>query len=140
MDYVVLAADDEKELLDVLELYLAKENIILLKTYNGKDALALFNEQPVHLLLLDIMMPEVDGYTVLREIRKKSDVPAIMISAKDTDNDKILGLDLGADDYITKPFNPMEVVARIRAQLRRNYLLQPQAKEEDAEKNKIIFF
>lgn len=140
MDYVVLVADDEKELLDVLELYLAKENIQLLKAYNGVDALDLFHKQTVHLLLLDVMMPKMDGFTTLREIRKESEVPAIMITAKDTDNDKILGLDLGADDYITKPFNPMEVVARIKAQLRRNYILNPSIQEVESTEKSLIFF
>lgn len=126
MTYKVLAADDEQELLDVLELYLAKDDIELVKATNGKAALEAFHSQEVHLLLLDIMMPELDGYSVLRQVRSSSNVPAIMISAKNSDNDKILGLELGADDYITKPFNPMEVAARVKAHLRRNYRLTAQ--------------
>ena len=124
-NYTVLAADDEKELLEVLELYLAKDHIKVLKAASGTDALTIFREQSVHLVLLDIMMPGMDGYGVLREIRKESNVPAIMISARDTGNDKILGLELGADDYITKPFDPMEVAARVKAQLRRSYQFTP---------------
>ena len=121
MDYTILAADDEIELLDTLELYLNRENIRLLKADNGRRALELFEKEDPHLLLLDIMMPEMDGFTVLKKIRETSKVPAIMLTAKGEDYDKILGLELGADDYITKPYNPMEVVARVKAQLRRSY-------------------
>jgi len=119
--YTVLAADDEIELLEVLQLYLEKEGISLLKAADGLEALELFRASEVHLLLLDIMMPKMNGYNVLKEIRKSSSIPAIMLTAKDSDHDKIIGLELGADDYITKPFNPLEVAARIKAQLRRNY-------------------
>ncbi|MDR0784071.1 MAG: response regulator transcription factor [Propionibacteriaceae bacterium] len=121
MEYTVLAADDELELLDVLDLYLSKEGIRLLKAGNGRDALALFRTETVHLLLLDIMMPELDGYGVLQEVRKTSSIPVIILSARAEDHEKILGLELGADDYIAKPFNPMEATARIKAQLRRTY-------------------
>lgn len=121
MEYKILAADDEIELLDALELYLSKENITLIKAKDGLEAMNLFYSEEVHLLLLDIMMPKIDGFSVLRRIREKSKVPAIMITARGEDYDKILGLELGADDYISKPFNPLEVVARIKAQLRRNY-------------------
>lgn len=121
MKYKVLAADDETELLDALELYTERENIELIKADSGISALELFAKETPHLVLLDIMMPEPDGFSVLRRIRAKSSVPAIMLTARGEDYDKILGLELGADDYITKPFNPMEVVARIKAQLRRCY-------------------
>lgn len=121
MEYKVLAADDEKELLDALELYIARENICLVKAANGVEAIELFRREAPHLVLLDIMMPGLDGFSVLRKIREESKVPAIMVTARGEDYDKILGLELGADDYITKPFNPLEVVARIKAQLRRNY-------------------
>lgn len=121
MGYRVLAADDETELLDALELYTERENITLVKTDNGISALELFRSEKPHLVLLDIMMPGLDGFAVLRRIRAESKVPAIMVTARGQDYDKILGLELGADDYITKPYNPMEVVARIKAQLRRNY-------------------
>jgi DNA-binding response OmpR family regulator len=119
--YTVLAADDEQELLDVLELYLAKEDIKLIKARDGREALERFRSNEVHLVLLDIMMPGPDGLSVLREIRATSAVPAIMITARSADHEKILALDLGADDYVTKPFNPMEVAARVKAQLRRSY-------------------
>ncbi len=131
MEYVVLAADDEIELLDVLELYMGKEQIKLLKAADGIEAMRIFGEQTVHLVLLDVMMPKLDGFGVLRKIRETSKIPAIMCTAKGEDYDKILGLELGADDYITKPYNPMEVVARIKAQLRRSYdYLVEQKKEE----------
>ncbi len=121
MEYKVLAADDETELLDALELYTERENIKLIKADNGIAAFDLFRREKPHLVLLDIMMPGLDGFTVLKKIRAESSVPAIMFTARGEDYDKILGLSLGADDYITKPFNPMVVVARIKAQLRRNY-------------------
>lgn len=121
MRYKVLAADDETELLDALELYTEREDIQLIKADNGLTALELFGSEKPHLVLLDIMMPGLDGFAVLRRIRAQSKVPAIMITARGQDYDKILGLELGADDYITKPYNPLEVVARIKAQLRRNY-------------------
>ena len=121
MEYKVLAADDETELLDALELYTEREHICLIKADNGITALELFRREKPHLVLLDIMMPGLDGFSVLKKIRTKSSVPAIMLTARDQDYDKILGLELGADDYITKPYNPMVVVARIKAQLRRNY-------------------
>ncbi|MDE5891534.1 MAG: response regulator transcription factor [Acetatifactor sp.] len=121
MGYKVLAADDETELLDALELYTEREGIRLIKADNGLTALELFGSEKPHLVLLDIMMPGLDGFAVLRRIREQSKVPAIMITARGQDYDKILGLELGADDYITKPYNPLEVVARIKAQLRRNY-------------------
>lgn len=121
MEYKVLAADDETELLDALELYTERENITLIKADNGITALELFRSEKPHLVLLDIMMPGMDGFAVLKRIRAESSVPAIMLTARDEDYDKILGLELGADDYITKPYNPMVVVARIKAQLRRSY-------------------
>ena len=121
MEYKVLAADDETELLDALELYTERENIKLIKTDNGITALELFRSEKPHLVLLDIMMPGLDGFAVLKKIRDESKIPAIMLTARDEDYDTILGLELGADDYITKPYNPMVVVGRIKAQLRRNY-------------------
>lgn len=121
MRYKVLAADDETELLDTLELYTEREDIELIKADGGVSALELFAKEKPHLVLLDIMMPEPDGFSVLRRIRAESSVPAIMLTARGEDYDKILGLELGADDYITKPFNPLEVVARIKALLRRSY-------------------
>ena len=121
MQYTVLAADDETELIDTLELYAERENIKLLKADNCITALELFRREKPHLVLLDIMMPGLDGFQVLRKIREESKVPAIMLTARGEDYDKILGLELGADDYITKPYNPLVVIARIKAQLRRCY-------------------
>lgn len=121
MEYKILAADDEIELLDALELYTEREHMKLIKADNGVTAIELFRKEKPHLVLLDIMMPGMDGFSVLKKIREESKVPAIMLTARDEDYDKILGLELGADDYITKPYNPMVVVARIKAQLRRNY-------------------
>jgi len=121
MKYKVLAADDEIELLEALELYTEREDIELIRADNGVSALALFQKEKPHLVMLDIMMPAMDGFAVLKRIRAESNVPVIMLTARDADYDKILGLEIGADDYITKPYNPMVVVARIKAQLRRNY-------------------
>lgn len=121
MGYTVLGADDEIEILNSLELFMDKEGIRFLKADNGISALETFKREQPHMVLLDVMMPGLDGFSVLRKIRETSHVPAIMITAKGEDYDKILGLELGADDYITKPFNPLEVMARIKAQLRRNY-------------------
>lgn len=131
MEYKVLAADDEWELLEALELYMQKEKLQLIKAENGIKALELFRQEKPHLLLLDIMMPGLDGFSVLKRIREESKVPAIMLTARGEDYDKILGLELGADDYITKPYNPMEVVARIKAQLRRNYDYQGTESEKE---------
>ncbi len=133
MKYKVLAADDEIELLDALELFLEKEQIELQKAGDGITALSLFEKNPPHLVLLDIMMPGLDGFSVLRKIRETSKVPVIMVTAKGADYDKILGLELGADDYITKPYNPMEVVARVKAGLRRNYDYREEACKEPQE-------
>ena len=121
MQYTILAADDETELIDALELYAERDGIKLLKADNGITALEIFRREKPHLVLLDIMMPGLDGFQVLRRIREESKVPAIMLTARGEDYDKILGLELGADDYITKPYNPLVVMARIKAQLRRNY-------------------
>ena len=133
MEYKILAADDETELLDALELYTERENIKLIKTDNGITALELFQSEKPHLVLLDIMMPGLDGFSVLKKIRAESSVPAIMITARGEDYDKILGLEIGADDYITKPYNPMVVVARIKAHLRRSYGFMDGSKSENSE-------
>lgn len=131
--YVIMAADDEQELLETLELFLARENMILVKAKDGKEALAVFESEQPDLILLDIMMPEMDGFSVLRKIRETSRVPAIMMTARAEDYDKILGLELGADDYVTKPYNPMEVVARVKAQLRRTYSYAEALTEKESE-------
>lgn len=115
----ILIADDEKEIVDLLELYLEKEGFVVQSAYTGIDAWRIIQEQDVDMAILDIMMPGIDGYRLVKKIRESRHIPVLMLSAKREDHDKILGLELGADDYMTKPFNPMEVVARVKAQLRR---------------------
>lgn len=123
MGYKILIADDEQEIRDVLRLYLEKDGYEITEAQDGLEAMKLLGEQEYDLLLLDIMMPGMDGYRVLRNIREKNNVPVIMLSARGTESDKILGLDLGADDYITKPFAPLEAVARVKSNIRRFYAL-----------------
>ena len=115
----ILIVDDEKEITDLLEIYLKNENYLVRKFYNPLDALAYLEKEPVSLAILDVMMPEMDGFTLCQKIRQKYLFPIIMLTAKVEDIDKIQGLTLGADDYIVKPFNPLEVVARVKTQLRR---------------------
>ena len=127
-----MLCDDEKEILDVLELYLNKEGFKTIKAKDGVEALNIRKKEKIDLAIIDIMMPKIDGYRVLKEIRKESNIPIILLSAKSQDDDKILGLDVGADDYITKPFNPLEVMARVKAQIRRVYkLTDGEANEKD---------
>jgi DNA-binding response OmpR family regulator len=117
--YYVLVVDDEKEIRDAIEIYLKNEGIIVLKAQDGIEALEILNEREVHLIVLDVMMPRLDGISATFKIREKQNIPIIILSAKTEDTDKILGLQVGADDYVTKPFNPMELVARVKSQLRR---------------------
>lgn len=123
MAYTVLIADDEKEIRSVLRLYLENAGYRVLEAADGIEAERIFADEKVDLCLLDIMMPGKDGYQVLRGIRSVSNIPVIMITAKDQDPEKILGLDLGADDYMVKPFNPLEAVARTNSMIRRYYRL-----------------
>lgn len=115
----VLVVDDEKEIRDAIEIYLRGENLNVIKAGDGLEALEKLDENDIHLILLDIMMPKMDGIRTCLNIREKKNIPIIMLSAKSEDSDKILGLNVGADDYITKPFNHLELVARVKAQLRR---------------------
>ncbi len=115
----ILICDDEKDIVNALKIYLADPDRTLFEAYSGKQALEVLSTQEIHLVLLDIMMPEMDGISALAKIREISNVPVILLTAKSEDSDKILGLNVGADDYITKPFNPLEVGARVRSQLRR---------------------
>ncbi|MDQ0223921.1 response regulator transcription factor [Metabacillus niabensis] len=124
-DYVVLVVDDDKEIRDGIEIYLRNEGFIVLKAQDGLEAIDILTEQDVHLILLDIMMPKLDGISTTFKIREKKNIPIIMLSAKSEDTDKILGLQVGADDYITKPFNPLELIARVKSQLRRYVQLGP---------------
>ncbi len=121
MSYKILIADDEPEIRDLLRLYLENEKYEVVEAVNGIDALRLMDDEKPDLIMLDIMMPQMDGYQVLKHIREDNNVPVIIISAKDEDSEKILGLNLGADDYIAKPFNPLEVIARVNSALRRFY-------------------
>ena len=121
MSYKILIADDEPEIRDLLRLYLENEKYEVVEAVNGIDVLRLMDDEKPDLIMLDIMMPQMDGYQVLKHIREDNNVPVIMISAKDEDSEKILGLNLGADDYIAKPFNPLEVIARVNSALRRFY-------------------
>ena len=115
----VLVIDDEKAIADLIELYLRNENYCVFKFYNGQDALAFMDGESVDLAILDVMLPDVSGFTICQRIREKHNFPVIMLTAKGEEIDKITGLALGADDYITKPFRPLEMVARVKAQLRR---------------------
>ena len=115
----VLVCDDDKEIVDAIEIYLSQEGYRILKAYDGLQALEILQREEIHLLILDIMMPRMDGIRAMLKIREESSIPIIVLSAKSQDTDKILGLNMGADDYVTKPFNPLELVARARSQLRR---------------------
>ncbi len=119
LDTKILIVDDDENIADLVELYFEKEGYKVYKAHNGRDAIKIFKEKDPEIIVLDIMMPEMDGYEVLREIRKTSQVPIIMLSAKGETFDRVLGLELGADDYMVKPFEAKELVARVRAVLRR---------------------
>ena len=115
----VLVVDDDKEIVDAIDIYLRNEDINVVKAYDGIEALEALMENDIHLILMDIMMPNMDGLRTTMKIRQEKNIPIILISAKSEDTDKILGLNMGADDYITKPFNPLELIARVKSQLRR---------------------
>lgn len=117
--YSILVCDDEKDIVSALKIYLMADGYQVFEAYNGKEALEVLKEQDIHLVLMDIMMPEMDGIAAMVKIRETSNVPVILLTAKSEDTDKVLGLTVGADDYITKPFNPIEVQARVKSQLRR---------------------
>lgn len=123
MSYRILIADDEAEIRSLIRLYLENENYEVLEAGNGLEALECFKKNSPDMCILDIMMPELDGYGVLKKIRETSNVPVLILSAKDEYSEKILGLNLGADDYISKPFNPLEIAARVGSQMRRFYKL-----------------
>lgn len=117
--YNILVCDDDKEIVKAIEIYLTKEGYNVLKAYDGEECLNVLNNNTIHLIILDIMMPKKDGIETLYEIRKNASIPVIMLSAKSEDEDKIKGLNLGADDYVTKPFNPLELIARVNSGIRR---------------------
>ncbi|MDR2360895.1 MAG: response regulator transcription factor [Oscillospiraceae bacterium] len=122
----ILIVDDDKEIVDLIELYLSTEDCTILKAYDGRECLDIFARNNVSLLVLDIMMPNIDGLSVCRKIRESSNIPIILVTAKAQMLDKIAGLQSGSDDYILKPFHPLELVARIKAQLRRYTEFNPQ--------------
>ena len=129
--YNILVCDDDKEIVNAIEIYLEKEGYKIYKANNGKEALNIINKEEIHLVILYIMMPELDGISVAENIREDKAIPIIMLSARSEDYDKIKGLNVGADDYITKPFNPMELIARVNSQMRRYTKLGSISKKED---------
>ena len=132
--YNVLICDDQPDIVNALKIYLTPEGYNLFEAYTGAEALEIVKNNDLHLILLDVMMPVMDGITAMIKLREKSNVPVIMLTAKSEDTDKILGLNIGADDYVTKPFNPVEVIARVRSQLRR----YTQLGGSTAEPNKFV--
>ncbi len=128
----ILVCDDDKEIVEAIDIYLQQEGYQVLKAYDGEEALEILKEKKeVHLLIIDVMMPRLDGIRATLKIREESSIPIIILSAKTEDADKILGLNIGADDYVEKPFNPLELVARVKSQLRR-YTQLGNAAENDA--------
>ena len=121
--YNILICDDERDIVSALKIYLSNDEYELYEAYDGREALDIIDNTEIHLVVLDIMMPEMDGIQVLMKMRETKNIPVIFLSAKGEDTDKILGLNLGADDYITKPFNPVELLARVKSQLRRYMVL-----------------
>ena len=119
----ILVCDDDKEIVEAVEIYLMQEGYDVIKAYDGDEALAVLEKEQVDLVVIDVMMPKLDGIRATLQIRKESSIPIIILSAKTEDADKILGLNVGADDYVTKPFNPLELVARVKSQLRRATVL-----------------
>ena len=129
--YNILICDDERDIVSALKIYLEAEGYATFAAYNGREALEIVRREEIHLVLLDVMMPELDGIAALSRLREESNVPVILLTAKSEDTDKVLGLNIGADDYVTKPFNPVELCARVRSQLRRYLTLGGgKAKEE----------
>ena len=117
--YHILICDDEKDIVSALQIYLNAEGYQTFPAYTGKEALDILEKEEIHLVLMDIMMPEMDGISALVKLREQYNLPVILLTAKSEDSDKVLGLNVGADDYVTKPFNPAEVIARVKSQLRR---------------------
>lgn len=115
--YNILVCDDDKEIVEAIEIYLSQEGYHILKAYDGMEAIKILESEEVNLLILDVMMPRLDGIRTTLKIREKNSIPIIILSAKSEDADKILGLNVGADDYVTKPFSPLELVARVKSQL-----------------------
>ena len=131
--YNILVCDDDKEIVEAIDIYLTQEGYHVLKAYDGLEALDILEREEISLLILDVMMPRMDGIRATLKIREKNSIPIIILSAKSEDADKILGLNVGADDYVTKPFNPLELVARVKSQLRRYNQLGGSVKEDKDE-------
>ena len=127
----ILVCDDDKDIVEAISIYLEQEGYVIFKAYDGLEAINILRSQPVDLLIIDIMMPKLDGIRATLKIREENPLPIIILSAKSEDADKILGLNVGADDYVTKPFNPLELVARVKSQLRRYTSLGSTVKNEN---------
>lgn len=127
----ILVCDDDKEIVEAIEIYLTQEGYEVVKAYDGQEALKVLKETPIDLLVIDVMMPRLDGIRATLKIREENNIPIIILSAKSEDADKILGLNVGTDDYVTKPFNPLELVARVKSQLRRYTSLGSTVKNEN---------
>lgn len=140
MHGTILIVDDEQPLADLVEVYLKNEDFTVYKCYNGTDALQCIKENSLDLAILDVMLPDIDGFTLCQEIRNSFTFPIIMLTARVEDMDKITGLSIGADDYITKPFNPLELVARVKAQLRRYFRYSEHNSKEDTPSTSRIDF
>ena len=126
----ILVCDDDKDIVEAIEIYLTQEGHHILKAYDGEQAIRVLKNNPVDLLIIDVMMPKLDGIRATLKIREKNALPIIILSAKSEDVDKILGLNVGADDYVTKPFNPLELIARVKSQIRRYTQFGGNAKEQ----------
>ena len=135
--YNILICDDEKDIVSALSIYLSTENYKIFTAFTGKEALDVVAHNDIHLVLMDVMMPQMDGISATAKLREQYNIPIILLTAKSEDSDKILGLNIGADDYITKPFNPLELVARVKSQLRRYTQLNPNSSTGKAAKNEI---
>jgi len=129
--YRILICDDEKDIVSALKIYLTAEGYVTCEAYTGRQALDLVENEEIHLVLMDVMMPELDGISATARLREKHNIPVILLTAKSEDTDKVLGLNIGADDYVTKPFNPVELLARVKAQLRRYATLGGMPKAPD---------
>ena len=133
----ILVVDDEKEIAELVEIYLVSDGYKVFKANNAQEGLDILEKEDIHMVLLDIMMPGMDGLEMCKNIRETNNIPIIMLSARSTDLDKILGLGTGADDYVVKPFNPLELTARVKSQLRRYTQLNPNSGSQETEKNEI---
>ncbi|RGZ00179.1 response regulator transcription factor [Clostridium sp. AM58-1XD] len=133
----ILVIDDEKEIAELVEIYLVSDGYKVFKASNAQDGFDILDKETIHLILLDIMMPGMDGLEMCKIIRETNNIPIIMLSAKSTDLDKIMGLGIGADDYVIKPFNPLELTARVKSQLRRYTKLNPNSTAHETSKNEI---